>query len=395
MALKKSQLYSSLWQSCDELRGGMDASQYKDYAFLLHLIASLKNNGKGAIILPHGVLFRGNKEADIRKNLILRGFIKGIIGLPANLFYGTGIPACILIVDKEHAHARAGIFMIDASKGFLKDGNKNRLRTQDIHKIVDVFNKQIELPRYSRMVPVSEIADPANDYNLNIPRYIDSSEPEDLHDLDAHLNGGIPDRDIDALEEYWNIFPSLRQALFTGNGRPGYSDARIEARQESAARELEEFIEEHTGEEGLLAEAVNDKGKVTKTAVAARLKAVRGESESDEEREVLMRCEALINAESKAGKAVKDSQTALNERVLARYASLTETEIKSLVVEDKWFADIRTAIGSEVERLNQRLAGRVKELEERYVRTLPELEKEVDAFGAKVEGHLRRMGVSL
>ena len=173
---------------------GIPPAKNGDYAFLLHFIASLKSKGKGAIILPHGVLFRGNREADIRKNLIRRGLIKGIIGLPANLFYGTGIPACILVIDKENAHARTGIFMIDASKGFLKDGNKNRLRAQDIHRIVEVFNKQTELPRSSRMVPVAEIASPANDYNLNIPRYIDSSEPEDLHDLDAHLNGGIPDR---------------------------------------------------------------------------------------------------------------------------------------------------------------------------------------------------------
>ena len=154
---------------------GIPPTKNGDYAFLLHLIASLNSKGKGAIILPHGVLFRGNKEADIRKNLIRRGFIKGIIGLPSNLFYGTGIPACILVIDKENAHARSGIFMIDASKGFLKDGNKNRLRAQDIHQIVDVFNRQTELPRYSRMVPVAEIASPANDYNLNIPRYIDSS----------------------------------------------------------------------------------------------------------------------------------------------------------------------------------------------------------------------------
>ena len=118
--------------------------------------------------------------------------------------------------------------MVDASKGFLKDGNKNRLRAQDIHRIVDVFNKQIELPRYSRMVPVAEIASPANDYNLNIPRYIDASDPEDLHDLDAHLHGGIPDRDLDALGDYWEVFPSLRQALFVGNGRVGYSEARVE-----------------------------------------------------------------------------------------------------------------------------------------------------------------------
>ncbi len=214
---------------------GIPPAKNGDYAFLLHFIASLKSKGKGAIILPHGVLFRGNREADIRKNLIRRGLIKGIIGLPANLFYGTGIPACILVIDKENAHARTGIFMIDASKGFLKDGNKNRLRAQDIHRIVEVFNKQTELPRYSRMVPVAEIASPANDYNLNIPRYIDSSEPEDLHDLDAHLNGGIPDPDLDALDDYWTVFPSLRQALFVGNDRAGYSEARVETQQVKAA----------------------------------------------------------------------------------------------------------------------------------------------------------------
>ena len=110
--------------------------------------------------------------------------------------------------------------MIDASKGFLKDGAKNRLREQDIHRIVDVFNRQNERPGYARMVPVVEIATPANDYNLNIPRYIDSSDPEDLHDLDAHLNGGIPDRDIDALAAYWDVFPSLRQTLFVDTAAP-------------------------------------------------------------------------------------------------------------------------------------------------------------------------------
>ena len=213
---------------------GIPPAKNGDYAFLLHLIKSLKSRGRGAIIMPHGVLFRGNKEADIRRNLIQRGLIKGIIGLPANLFYGTGIPACILIIDKEHAHARTGIFMIDASRGFMKDGNKNRLRAQDMHKIVDVFNKQIELVRYSRMVPVTEIASSANDYNLNIPRYIDSGEPEDLHDLEAHLKGGIPTRDIDDLELYWMVFPSLREALFKDNSRAGYSDARVEPRQARA-----------------------------------------------------------------------------------------------------------------------------------------------------------------
>ena len=525
---------------------GIPPTKNCDYAFLLHLIASLNSKGKGAIILPHGVLFRGNKEADIRRNLIRRGFIKGIIGLPANLFYGTGIPACILVLDKENAQARTGIFMIDASKGFLKDGNKNRLRAQDIHRIVDVFNRQTEVPRYSRMVPVAEIASPANDCNLNIPRYIDSSEPEDLHDLDAHLHGGIPDRDRGALGTYWDVFPSLRQALFVGNGRAGYSEARVEtpqvkaailghgefgsyeagvagifdawrethepvlkgleidanpkdiirtlaedllarfaglplldaydayqrlmdywdevmqddvyliaadgwgeaakprgivedkdrkiketpdltikrkkykmdlippglivaryfadeqaavealqAKQEAAARELEEFVEEHTGEEGLLEDAVNDKGKVTKAGVTERLKAIRYEPESDEERDALKRCRTLIEADAEAAKAVKEAQARLDEQVLARYGALTEAEIKTLAVEDKWFTSIRGAVEGEVQRLTQQLAGRVKELEERYARPLPELEREVEEFGAKVEGHLKRMGISL
>ncbi|MCU0731063.1 MAG: N-6 DNA methylase [Hyphomonas sp.] len=515
-----------------------------DYAFLLHLVASLKSTGKGAIILPHGVLFRGNREADIRRNLVQRGLIKGIIGLPANLFYGTGIPACIVVIDKEHAHARTGIFMIDASKGFLKDGNKNRLRGQDIHKIVDVFTRQIELPRYSRMVPVTEIASPANDYNLNLPRYIDASEPEDLHDLDAHLNGGIPVRDIDALEAWWRVFPTLRKALFQDNGREGYLEPRVpahelrtrvtghpefkafaervanvfegwraahapalrgiavddrprelihtlsedllvrfadlplvsrydvyqrlmdywaetmqddvyliaadgwqeaarprgivedkarnikeapdltigrkkykmdllppelvvaryfakeqaaiealQAKQEAAARELEGFVEEHSGEEGLLAEATNDKGKVTKGAVKDRLKAIAGEAESDEELEALERCLALIDAEADAAKAVKEAQAALDEKVLARFGKLTEAEIKMLVVEDKWLTSLRAAIDGEVQRVTQQLAGRVKELEERYARPLPELEREVEAISAKVEAHLKKMGL--
>ncbi|ACV80902.1 type I restriction-modification system subunit M [Nakamurella multipartita] len=198
-----------------------------DYAFLLHALKSLKSVGKAAIILPHGVLFRGHAEATVRQRLLKQGFIKGIIGLPPNLFYGTGIPACIVILDKENAVARTGVFMIDASKGFMKDGNKNRLRSQDIHKIVDTFNKQLEVERYSRMVPLSEISDPKNDFNLNIPRYIDSSEPEDLQDLHAHLHGGIPDRDLDALGVYWDAFPSLRATLFKPN-RPGYSDLTID-----------------------------------------------------------------------------------------------------------------------------------------------------------------------
>jgi type I restriction enzyme M protein len=206
---------------------GKPPAKNGDYAFLLHILKSLKSTGKAAIILPHGVLFRGNAEATIRKALVERGYIKGIIGLPANLFYGTGIPACIVVLDKENAQARTGIFMIDASKGFTKDGPKNRLRSQDIHKIVDVFNKQTEIERYSRMVLTAEIADPKNNFNLNIPRYIDSSEPEDIQDLHAHLHGGIPERDVDALDHYWDAFPQLRSQLFKLN-RPGYLDLAVD-----------------------------------------------------------------------------------------------------------------------------------------------------------------------
>ena len=525
---------------------GVPPAKNGDYAFLLHLIASLKSKGKGAIILPHGVLFRGHKEADIRKNLIQRGLLKGIIGLPANLFYGTGIPACILVVDKENAHARTGIFMLDASKGFLKDGNKNRLRSQDIHKIVDVFNRQVELPRYSRMVPVAEIGSAANDYNLNIPRYIDSSEPEDLHDLDAHLNGGIPNRDIDALNAYWTVFPSLRETLFEDNGRPGYSEAGVETQQvkatilghpefeayvervrgifdtwrethepllrglevdalpktvihnlsedllvrfadlpllsrydvyqrlmdywsevmqddvyliaadgwveaakprgiiedkekkiketpdltikrkkykmdlippalvvtryfakeqaaiealqteqETAARELEEFVEEHTGEEGLLADATNDKGKITKGGVKDRLKGIQDEPESDEEREALTRCLALIEAESAAGKAVKDAQAALDQKVLARYAKPhrgrdRDDRGRGQVV--RQHSGCHRGRGGAVDtaaRGPREGAGRSPTRG-----SCRNCERNVEAFSEKVEGHLKKMGLT-
>jgi type I restriction-modification system DNA methylase subunit len=155
---------------------GVPPAKQGDYAYLLHIVRSLKSTGKGACILPHGVLFRGNAEAGIRRALVRKGYIKGIIGLPANLFYGTGIPACIVVIDKEDAQARKGIFMIDASRGFMKDGPKNRLRAQDIHKIVDVFNKQLEVEKYSRLVSFEEIE--RNEFNLNLPRYIDSQEPK-------------------------------------------------------------------------------------------------------------------------------------------------------------------------------------------------------------------------
>lgn len=193
---------------------GIPPEKNGDFAWLLHVVKSLKSTGKAAVILPHGVLFRGNAEAAIRKKIIDQGFIKGIIGLPANLFFGTGIPACIIIIDKEDAALREGIFMIDASKGFVKDGNKNRLREQDIHKIVTTFTQvDTSNPKYARFVPNDEIKT-TNEYNLNIPRYIDSSAPEDLQDINAHLNGGIPAVDVDSMQAYWDVYPSLKGILF-------------------------------------------------------------------------------------------------------------------------------------------------------------------------------------
>ena len=186
-----------------------------DYAWLMHILKSLKRTGKAAVILPHGVLFRGNAEGEIRKALIKTGYIKGIIGLPANLFYGTGIPACIIIIDKENADERTGIFMIDASHDFVKDGNKNRLRERDIYKIVTTFNEQItDDPHYARFVPMSEITG-KNDYNLNISRYIDSGISEDLQSIEAHLKGGIPAYDVDGMERYWSVFGLLKNKLFS------------------------------------------------------------------------------------------------------------------------------------------------------------------------------------
>ena len=527
---------------------GIPPKKNGDYAFLLHILACLKSTGKGAVIHPHGVLFRGNVEAVIRREIVRRGYIKGIIGLPANLFYGTGIPACILLLDKENAHARKGIFMIDASKGFIKDGNKNRLRAQDIHRIVDTFTRQLEIPGYSRMVPLAEISDPKNDFNLNLPRYIDSTEPEDLQDIDAHLRGGIPDRDIAALDRYWQVFPAVRPLLFESAGRPGYgrlklpvsevkaaifghaeftafnksvtklfakwrdanaarlkdiaigdkpkalvemlgesllkafsdgsvrsdrlinpydvyqhlmdywtetmqddvymivSDGwkeaakprliiedkdkktkeepdftvrrqkfkadlipvpvliaryfaveratieKLEAEGAAIAQAMEEMAEEHSGEEGLLESAKNDKDKLTKASVAARLKEIKGDADATDERKVLKDYLAFIEKEAATSAKVKDAEEALLAKAAAKYGKLSEEEIKSLVVDDKWLAALATAVQSELDRVSQALTGRIRQLAERYATPLPQLIEEVDTLAARVNKHLKKMG---
>jgi type I restriction enzyme M protein len=521
---------------------GMPPNKNGDFAFLLHLLASMKTTGSGAVILPHGVLFRGNKEAALRERILKRGYVKGIIGLPANLFYGTGIPASILVLDKSEAIAERPIFMIDASKGFIKDGNKNRLRERDIHKIIDAFTQELETPGYSRLVRWAEIM--RNDFNLNIPRYIDGSDPEDLQDIEAHLKGGVPNRDVDLLSDFWDVMPAVRGVLFGPNPRAGYADPLVgpedvreairnhpefsafrdtitaifdgwarentphlnglqegdlpkelihdiaedmlasfdaaplidkyeayqrimtywaetmqddvfvitgegwkaaaglrEARkevdgkktkwieaadimagkvrlvadvippklvvarffsQEQAAlkavqtraddltREVEELVEEHGAEGGLLEAALTEAGKLTVASVKARIK--MGEADA-EEAPMLSRAAKLLAEETKAKKVVKDAQAALDEDVLRKYPSLTEDEIRALVVQDKWLADLETSIAAEVEVRTESLTARVRILTERYGRTLPDLVNEVSELEAKVAKHLAAMGL--
>lgn len=205
---------------------GVPPEKNGDYAFLLHIIKSMAADGKGACILPHGVLFRGNAEGEIRKNIVKAGYIKGLIGLPQNLFYGTGIPACIIILDKQEASDRKGIFMIDAKDGFVKDGNMNRLREEDIQRIVDTWEAWVDVPHYARFVPQEEIE--KNDYNLNIPRYIETRDTEIVQDIDAHLKGGLPKHDIEQLSDYWDALPTLKDELvkYQGNGYYAWAVSR-------------------------------------------------------------------------------------------------------------------------------------------------------------------------
>lgn len=217
---------------------GVPPEKNGDYAFLLHIVRSMNRNGQGACILPHGVLFRGNAEASIRKYIVEKGFIKGIIGLPANLFYGTGIPACIIVLDKKDAPNRKGIFMIDAKTGFAKDGPKNRLREQDVRKIMDTWDAQKPVPYYARFVAKEEIV--RNEYNLNLPRYIESEDTEILQDIEAHLKGGLPKHDIQQFQHYWDACPALKDALFVPHSeRKGYFSLKCTKEQ------IREIVQQH------------------------------------------------------------------------------------------------------------------------------------------------------
>jgi len=509
---------------------GEPPAKQGDYAYLLHIVRSMKSTGKAACILPHGVLFRGNVEATIRQQLVRSGILKGIIGLPANLFYGTGIPACILVLDKENAAARKGVFMIDASKGFIKDGNKNRLREQDLHRIVDTFTRQTDVPRYACLVPFDEIADPKNDFNLNLPRYIDSSEPEDLQDIEGHLRGGIPERDLDALAGYWQVLPGVRAALFESAGRPGYArlklplpevkaaifnhaeftafntaarerfatwraattpqlkafgkdghpkvlieniaeslldtfksaplldaydvyqhlmdywaetmqddcylitadgwvartariletdkkgkqkdkgwtcdlipkplivaryfaneQAALDAKQaelDAAIAGLAELEEEHSGEDGFLGAL----DTIAKAEVSARLKEIKSEREAKDEAAVLRRWLDLAESETALKRAVKEQGAALDKIAYIKYPKLTEAEIKTLVVDEKWMTRLSAAVQGELDRVSQTLTSRIRELAERYGTPLPQLTDEVATLAARVDEHLKKMG---
>lgn len=214
--------YSQAWDPSNKehdprySRFGLAPKGKADYAFLLHDLFHIKPDGIMTIVLPHGVLFRGGEEGEIRKNLIENNHIDAIIGLPANIFFGTGIPTIIIVLKQKRENTDT--LIIDASKGFIKEGKNNKLRASDIKRIVDVVMNRESIDKFSRLVSREEIR--SNDYNLNIPRYVDSSEPAETWDLYASMFGGIPMTEIDGLEEYWKAFPTLKSALFTNSDIP-------------------------------------------------------------------------------------------------------------------------------------------------------------------------------
>lgn len=214
--------YSQHWEPSGKdgdpryARFGMAPKSKADYAFLLHDLYHLKPDGLMTIVLPHGVLFRGGEEGDIRRNLIENNHIDAIIGLPANIFFGTGIPTIIMVLRQKRENT--DVLIIDASKGFEKVGKNNRLRSSDIRRIVDAYIARADLPKFSRKISRDEIR--KNEYNLNIPRYVDSSEGAESWDIYASMFGGIPMSEIDALSDYWKAFPGLKETIFTWNDTP-------------------------------------------------------------------------------------------------------------------------------------------------------------------------------
>ena len=214
--------YSQPWNPKDKendvryKRFGVAPQAKADFAFLLHDLFHLKPDGIMTIVLPHGVLFRDGKEGEIRKNLIEYNHIDAIIGLPANIFFGTGIPTIIIVLRQERE--RNDVLMIDASKHFIKVGKNNHLQASDIKRIVDCVTHRRELPKFSRIVPKAEIV--ANGYNLNIPRYVDSAEPVEQWDIFATMHGGIPKAELAQFADYWAAFDGLQAALFADNGTP-------------------------------------------------------------------------------------------------------------------------------------------------------------------------------
>lgn len=216
-----------------------------DYAFLLHDLSHTKNDGIVAIVLPHGVLFRGGSEADIRKNLILNNHIDTIIGLPPNIFFGTGIPTIIMILKRRDQNTKNDILFIDAKDGFEKIGKNNRLRPRDIRKITDTIKERKSIENYSYLASLDEIE--ANEYNLNIPRYISSNDSQMLDDLYASLNGGIPNHQIDNLAHFWLIFKSLRNDAFSKIDE-NYSKLEFSAEELKAHKDIKEFKEKFANE---------------------------------------------------------------------------------------------------------------------------------------------------
>jgi type I restriction enzyme M protein len=522
---------------------GVPPEKNGDYAFLLHIIRSLKQNGTGACILPHGVLFRGNSETEIRKYILTKGYIKGIIGLPANLFFGTGIPACILVLDKRDAPNRKGVFMIDAKSGYMKDGAKNRLREQDIRRIVDVWEEHKDVPHYARFVTLSEIE--KNDYNLNLPRYIPSADNEILQDIEAHLQGGLPIHDIEQMKLYWDSCPTLRSELFEeGVPRTGYAtlktdkneirniiqenkdyqkqsalfhrhfedwkaeiNPRLESLKENSkpkplVKELGDSILRHFNRDTLLVDAYDvydalmnywnetmqddcylvsedgwkttlyvpqpaDKktkggeiktakrkeaktiadftcdllpvefvvkrhcndlyqtllaaeerlseyesqkaemeeehkdeyldetnfegGKITDISLKKRTKFLETTNRQKEELNVIVRYIDTRQEISAIKNVIKICNIELKEAVQKCYDTLTPTEIKDMVINDKWYGTLLTRLDEQMQHVGQQLTSSVIALVERYENTLPELDRYIERLEQKVAAHLKAM----